>query len=208
MRLLYPRDDLRGSSAARLRAEPTRGAGAPCPAQQPVPLHRLSKYRRRRAFGVKPPTNRKSASRGSHMNITANATVAQSEHANFVGQPVLRREDARMLTGRGRFTDDIQLPRMAYAAVLRSSYGHARIRSIDASRATAMAVVVGVLTEADLAGKVGDIRPNWVVGNSTVPPHRPLASGRVRYLGEPVAFVVANNRAQAVGAGGGMEVGS
>jgi carbon-monoxide dehydrogenase large subunit len=134
------------------------------------------------------------------MNITVNATVAQSEHANFVGQPVLRREDARMLTGRGRFTDDIQLPRMAYAAVLRSSYGHARIRSIDASRATAMAGVVGVLTEADLAGKVGDIRPNWVVGNSIVPPHRPLASGRVRYLGEPVAFVVANTRAQAVDA--------
>src|SRR3984893_12791727 len=60
--------------------------------------------------------------------------------------------------------------------------------------------VVGVLTEADLAGKVGDIRPNWVVGNSIVPPHRPLASGRVRYLGEPVAFVVANTRAQAVDA--------
>src|ERR1700730_3240889 len=134
------------------------------------------------------------------MNITVNATVAQSEHVNFVGQPVLRREDARMLTGRGRFTDDIRLPRMTYAAVLRSSYGHARIRSIDASRATAMAGVVGVLTEADLAGKDGDIRPNWVVGNSIVPPHRPLASGRVRYLGEPVAFVVANTRAQAVDA--------
>src|SRR6267378_8122627 len=134
------------------------------------------------------------------MNITVNATVAQSEHANFVGQSVLRREDARMLTGRGRFTDDIQLPGMTYAAVVRSSYGHARIRSIDASRATAMAGVVGVLTEADLAGKVGDIRPNWVVGNSIVPPHRPLASGRVRYLGEPVAFVVANTRAQAVDA--------
>jgi aerobic carbon-monoxide dehydrogenase large subunit len=116
------------------------------------------------------------------MNITANATVAQSEHANFVGQPVLRREDARMLTGRGRFTDDIQLPRMTYAAVLRSSYGHARIRSIDASRATAMAGVVGVLTEADLAGKVGDIRTNWVpvprAGDpepDAADPHRPAA---------------------------------
>src|ERR1700738_1944856 len=134
------------------------------------------------------------------MNITVNATAAQSEHVNFVGQPVLRREDARMLTGRGRFTDDIQLPGMTYAAVLRSSYGHARIRSIDAARATAVAGVFGVLTEAALAGKVGDIRPNWVVGNSIVPPRRPLASGRVRYLGEPVAFVVANTREQAVDA--------
>src|ERR1700675_492210 len=102
------------------------------------------------------------------MNITANATVAQSEHANFVGQSVLRREDARMLTGRGRFTDDIQLPRITDAAVLRASYGHARIRSIDASRATAMAGVSGVLTESDLAGTARDIRPNCVVGNSIV----------------------------------------
>src|SRR3984893_14965024 len=194
MRLLYPRDDLRGSSAARLRAGPDRSAGTPSAAWQPGPLARHTKFRRRRAFGVKAPTNRKSASRGSHMNITVNATVAQSEHANFVGQPVLRREDARIFIGRGRFTDDIKFPGMTYAAVLRSSYGHARIRSIDASRAAAMAGVVGVLTEADLAGKVGDIRPNWVVGNSIVPPHRPLASGRVRYLGEPVAFVVANTR--------------
>src|ERR1700738_90571 len=144
MRLLYPWDDLRGAGAARLRAGPDRSAGTPSPARQPVPLHRLSKYRRRRAFGVKAPTHRRFASRGSHMNITVNATVAQSGHANFVGQPVLRREDARMLTGRGRFTDDIQLPRMTYAAVLRSSYGHARIRSIDASRATPMAGAGGV----------------------------------------------------------------
>src|ERR1700680_4333242 len=128
MRLLYSRDDLRGSSAARLRAEPNRGAGTPSPARQPVPLHRLSKYRRRRAFGGKAPTNRSPARCGSPLNTPANAPAAHSEHANFVGQPVLRREDARMLTGRGRFTDDIQLPGMTYAAVLRSSYGHARIR--------------------------------------------------------------------------------
>src|ERR1700716_1838500 len=101
MRLLYPRDDLRGSSAARLRAEPNRGAGAPSPARQPVPLNRLSKYSRRRAFGGTAPKPRRSAILGSHMNIIANSIVAQSEHANFVVQPVFRREDARMLTGRG-----------------------------------------------------------------------------------------------------------
>src|ERR1700680_4063292 len=196
MRLLHPRDDLRGAMAARSRAGPDRGAGTLRAAWQPVPLHRLSEHRRCSAFGGKTPTNTKPGRCGSRMNIT----FTQTAHTNFVGQSILRREDARMLTGRGRFTDDIQLPRMTYAAVLRSSYGHARIRSIDASRATAMAGVVGVLTEADLAGKVGDIRPNWVVGNSIVPPHRPLASGRVRYLGEPVAFVVANTREQAVDA--------
>jgi carbon-monoxide dehydrogenase large subunit len=60
-----------------------------------------------------------------------------------------------MLGGRGRFIDDIQLPGATYAAVLRSSYGHALIRSIDTSRATAMDGVIGVLTQSDLqAGSV------------------------------------------------------
>jgi aerobic carbon-monoxide dehydrogenase large subunit len=129
-----------------------------------------------------------------------NISVSQPVRTGFVGQPVLRREDARMLTGRGAFTDDIPVRGVTYAAVLRSPHGHARIRSIDVSRATAAPGVVGVLTQADLAGKVGDIRPNWVVGNSIVPPHPPLASDRVRYVGEPVAFVVANTREQATDA--------
>src|SRR5271154_2565105 len=107
------------------------------------------------------------------------------QNGRFVGQPVLRREDARMLTGRGVFTDDIRLAGLTYGAVLRSPHGHARIRSIDISAATAMPGVIGVLTYVDLDGKVGDIKPNWVVGKSIVPPHRPLASDRVRYLGAP-----------------------
>ena len=117
-----------------------------------------------------------------------------------VGQSVLRREDPRLLSGRGRYTDDIALARLAHAAVLRSPYGHARIRSIDTAAAKAMEGVIGVLTYADIAGKVGDIRPNWVVGDSIVPPHPPLASDAVRYVGEAVAFVVANTRQQAADA--------
>jgi carbon-monoxide dehydrogenase large subunit len=116
------------------------------------------------------------------------------EPARLIGQSVLRREDKRMLTGHGRFTDDIRLPGLAYAAVLRSPHAHARITSIDVSPATAMPGVIGVLTHSDLAGKVGDIKPNWVVGNSIIPPHPPLASDRVRYVGEPVAFIVAESR--------------
>jgi carbon-monoxide dehydrogenase large subunit len=126
--------------------------------------------------------------------------LGEPVHEPLVGQSVLRREDARLLTGRGRYTDDIVLPRMAHAMVLRSPHGHAAIRSIDTSQALAMEGVVGVLTHADLAGKVGDIRPNWVVGDSIVPPHPPLASDRVRYVGEAVAFVVANTRQQAADA--------
>jgi aerobic carbon-monoxide dehydrogenase large subunit len=88
-----------------------------------------------------------------------NTTFTERAYTSFVGRPVLGREDARMLGGRGRFTDDIQPPGVTYAAVLRSSYGHALTRSIDTSRATAMASVIGVLTQADLADRVGDIRP-------------------------------------------------
>jgi len=120
--------------------------------------------------------------------------------ASLVGQSVRRREDPRLLTGRGRYTDDIVLPRLAHAAVLRSPHGHALIKSIDTSAARAMDGVVGVLTHADIEGRVGDIRPNWVVGDSIVPPHPALACERVRYVGEAVAFVVANTREQAADA--------
>ena len=116
------------------------------------------------------------------------------DQTRLIGKGIPRREDERMLTGHGRFTDDVRIPGLAYAAVLRSQHGHARILSIDASPATAMPGVVGVLTSADLVGKVGDIKPNWVVGKSIVPPHPPLATDRVRYVGEPVAFIVADTR--------------
>lgn len=121
-------------------------------------------------------------------------------HASLVGQPIPRREDPLLLTGRGRFTDDICIPHLAYAAVLRSPHGHALIKSIDTSAAAAMDGVLGILTYDDIRGKVGDIRPNWVVGNAIVPPHPPLADGRVRYVGESVAFIVANTRQQAIDA--------
>lgn len=127
-------------------------------------------------------------------------------HAALIGQSVRRREDPRFLTGRGRYTDDVPMARLAHAAVLRSPYGHALIRSIDTSAALAMEGVIGVLTHADIAGQVGDIRPNWVIGDSIVPPHPPLASDRTRYVGEAVALVVANTRQQAADALEAIEV--
>jgi aerobic carbon-monoxide dehydrogenase large subunit len=66
-----------------------------------------------------------------------NTTFTERAYTSFVGRPALRREDARMLGGRGRFTDDIQPPGVTYAAGLRSSYGHALIRSIDTACASA-----------------------------------------------------------------------
>lgn len=127
-------------------------------------------------------------------------TSSKAMQLPLVGQSVLRREDPKLLTGRGRYTDDVKMPGLTYAAVLRSPHGHARILAIDTSAALEMPGVVGVLTHADLDGRVGDIRPNWVVGDSIVPAHPPLAREHVRYVGEAVAFIVAQTRQQAADA--------
>jgi len=120
--------------------------------------------------------------------------VSQNVDRRYIGKPVRRREDQRLMSGKGKFTDDFQFPGMVYAAFVRSPLAHARILHIDTEAALALPGVVGVLTHADIAGQIGDIRPNWVVGNSKVPPHPPLPSDHVRYAGEAVAMVVAHTR--------------
>ncbi len=113
-----------------------------------------------------------------------------------VGKSVTRVEDARLLTGRGRYTDDIQLPGMLHGVTLRSPHGHARIRGIDTSAARDMEGVVAIYTGADLAD-YGPI-PCVVPLSGPVQTPRPLlATDTVRFVGDGVAFVVAETRAQA-----------
>jgi carbon-monoxide dehydrogenase large subunit len=114
------------------------------------------------------------------------------------GTPVKRREDPRLLTGQGLFTDDVRLPGMLYAAFLRSPYAHARIR-VDATAARGQPGVVAVFTAQDLAGKVGNIPTAWLVPDADLrtPPRPALAGEVVRYVGEPVAMVVAESRGAA-----------
>ena len=120
-----------------------------------------------------------------------------------IGQAVRRTEDFRFLTGNGRYTDDISLPRQAYGYVLRSPHAHARIVSLDASAARAAPGVVAVLTAHELkADKIGELTCDLPLkskdGRSLVKPPRPLLQGeRVRYVGDPVAFIVANTLQQA-----------
>lgn len=120
-----------------------------------------------------------------------------------VGQAIRRVEDERFLTGNGRYTDDIVLPNQAYLYVLRAPHAHADITGIDTAAARTAPGVIGVLTAADLADmKVGPIPvgavPRAVDGKPPVPPPRPvLAAGRVRYVGEPVAAVIAETAVQA-----------
>ena len=111
---------------------------------------------------------------------------------SLVGSRIKRREDPRLIMGRGTFVDDIQLPRMTYAAILRSPYAHARIRSIDVSKAKALPGVVTVITGADLQGK--NVPCGWTLPDIKVAPHPALAVGKVRYTGDAVAVVVAEER--------------
>lgn len=123
---------------------------------------------------VIPPSRRKNAPRTDFKHI---------------GKPMKRVEDPPLLTGVGKYIDDIAVPNMAHAAVLRSPYAHARITSIDTSKAEALPGVVAVLTGADVA-KTND--PQFGSGNGIM--QYCIAVGRVRYVGETVAAVVAESR--------------
>ncbi|MFL5701453.1 MAG: aerobic carbon-monoxide dehydrogenase large subunit [Ktedonobacteraceae bacterium] len=113
----------------------------------------------------------------------------------WFGAPVQRSEDPRLLRGKGNYVDDIDLPDMLQAAVLRSPHAHARILSIDASAAREIPGVHLVLTAADL-GEVLEPSPLLVPHHTLTQPRTqlPLARDIVNYVGEAVAFVVADNR--------------
>ena len=118
-----------------------------------------------------------------------------------LGQPVPRFEDPRLLRGGGRYVDDMVLPRMVFGHVLRSPHAHARIRSIDMAAAKAAPGVLAVLTGADWAG-LGLGRPAVAGGlrrRDGSPSYRPrfpaLVKDRVRWVGDYVAFVVAETTA-------------
>ena len=114
--------------------------------------------------------------------------------ARFVGQSVTRVEDERILTGRGRYMDDIVLPGMLEGVFLRSDVGHARIASIDAERARSMPGVVAVITAAELEGVVSPLQIEAELPNYLRPVFHALADDKVRYAGDPVAFIIAENR--------------
>ena len=129
-----------------------------------------------------------------------------------VGQPVRRSEDQTLITGAGRYTDDITLPNMAQAVVVRAQAAHANIRKLDASAAKTMPGVLLVLTADDLkADGLGDIPCHAPLNNRDGSPRRDtprpaLAVGKVRHAGQPVALVVAETLLQAQDAAGAIEI--
>ncbi len=115
----------------------------------------------------------------------------------FIGVPIKRLEDPRLLVGGGRYVDDLVRPGMAHAVVVRSPHAHARVRRIDARRALARPGVLACVTAADLAGV-----PPIPLRQPGKPAHAaylqpPLAGEKVRYVGQPIAVVVAIDRATA-----------
>lgn len=122
-----------------------------------------------------------------------------------VGQPLRRREDGRFLRGRARYLDDIELPRMAHIAFVRSEIAHGHIAAIrPPARARGL---LAVITAAELAGRVRALGHRPLDGAQIADaPHPPLAGGEVRYVGQPVAAVVATSRALATDAAALVEV--
>ena len=120
-----------------------------------------------------------------------------------IGARVRRKEDQRFITGKGRYTDDINVVNQAYAYFLRSPHAHAEIKSIDTTDASGADGVVAVLTGDDLAADaVGGLICGWLIHSKDGTPmkaggHPALAQGKVRYVGNEVAVVIADTLAQA-----------
>src|SRR4051812_47498474 len=129
-----------------------------------------------------------------------------------IGASVKRKEDRRLLVGKGNYTDDITLPNQAYAVFVRSMYAHARIKGIDSAAAKAAPGVIGVLTGDDVAADgLGGLPCGWLIknkdgSNMVEPPHPALAQGKVRHVGDPVVMVVATSKAAAHAAAGLVEI--
>lgn len=115
---------------------------------------------------------------------------------SYIGKPVDRPDAKRLLQGRGKFVDDIQLPRMVHAAFVRSPVAHGRIESIDLVEARAVPGVIAVYTGADLAAHVAPyVGVLSHLAGLRSPPQMPLAIDVVRWTGEPVVMIVATSRA-------------
>ena len=137
--------------------------------------------------------------------------VAEPEAKRWVGGGILRKEDPELLTGQGRYVDDLVLPGMQWMAFARSPVAHANLTSVDVSAAQGMPGVTAVFTGQDLAGDwaagmpcawpIGDrVMPDEPTADARIPDHWPVAKDRVRYQGEIVAVVVADSREHAADA--------
>jgi aerobic carbon-monoxide dehydrogenase large subunit len=123
--------------------------------------------------------------------------------ATGIGAAVRRKEDQRFITGRGHYTDDVNIPGQVFAVFVRSPHAHASIKSVDGKAALAREGVLAVLTGTELASdKIGNLVCGWMIHSKDgspmkMAPHPALATGKACYVGDPVAVVIAETLAQA-----------
>ena len=123
--------------------------------------------------------------------------MSEASAGRFVGQAVRRREDPRLLTGQGSYVDDVVVPGMLHAAFVRSDLAHGRITRLDVDAARALPGVRAVFTAADLNATVSSMQPTMFQADPPpmpCAPLRPLAETDVRFVGDPIALVVAESR--------------
>jgi aerobic carbon-monoxide dehydrogenase large subunit len=134
-------------------------------------------------------------------------TVTEPRAGAEVGRDRRRKEDARLITGRTMWTDNIALPGMLHLAILRSPMAHARITNVDVSPALELPGVVDAFSGRDVAETQGNLPCAWTVTpDMKHPDHPPSAVDEVRYAGEPVAVVAARDHASAVDALESIEI--
>jgi len=116
--------------------------------------------------------------------------------SNVLGSAIKRREDPALVTGKGKYTDDLVLPKMVHAAIVRSPYAHGKIVEIDTSAARELEGVIAVYTGQDLVenDEIGVVPTAWLLPDLKTPAHPILAKDVVRYVGDGVAVVVAEDR--------------
>src|ERR1700689_3918150 len=159
-----------------------RAAGPRGAVGQHLPVHRLPEHHRRR------PAGRRAHPRGAIMTAIA--------AERYTGASIKRSEDPRILTGAGRYVDDIKLPGMLHAAFVRSPLAHGRVLSVDASAARALPGVVAVLTGAELEAMTVQAPDPLLALLTTGGPTAEftlLATDKVRFVGDPVAVVIAES---------------
>jgi aerobic carbon-monoxide dehydrogenase large subunit len=134
-------------------------------------------------------------------------TATVEPPAAELGRARLRKEDARLVTGQTTWTDNLTLPGMLHMAFVRSPHAHAKITSVDVSAALRIPGVVAAFSGADFADEQGSLPCAWpVTPDIVIPPHPPMATDEVRYVGEAVAVVVARDRYTAADALAAVDV--
>ena len=119
--------------------------------------------------------------------------MTTSKMQSLFGSSIKRREDPRLITGQGKYVDDIKMLGMAHIAFVRSPHAHADIKSVETSRAEALEGVVAVFTGAQLQEELGELILGWILPEQKQITHPPMAFDRVRFVGEAVAVVVAES---------------